>query len=368
MNHKLSYFMNVFICLLLVAGLVAVAKPALSFTEGKTIRIFVGLPPGGGHDVEARLIARSIGKYLPEKPKSVIVQNMPGAGGLLMGAHFYNRAKRDGLTWAVIGATQTGSQALATPRPNFDLTKMSMVFSHSTPAAAIVRDFLGARKAADIMKVEPSKIVVSGRTHTGPSLGDVLGLELLGIKGYKYVVGYLGSAKMALAFFSGEISYVGGTGLHHALGKSGLYRTAIEEGKAALLWQSGVVTPEGKVVRFPGTDAPTIAEVYEQVHGKAPSGTVWDAYKRMGPIIRTLNRSLALPPGVPPDRVAAVRKAFKELYSEAGYVKEWQRIFGLKLNFIPGADADRIMGELLAPAPGWDFLNNEFLPKLRGQR
>jgi hypothetical protein len=66
--------------------------------------------------------------------------------------------------------------------------------------------------------------------------------------------------------------------------------------------------------------------------------------------------------------VAAVRKAFKELYSEAGYVKEWQRIFGLKLNFIPGADADRIMGELLAPAPGWDFLNNEFLPKLRGQR
>jgi len=47
-----------------------------------------------------------------------------------------------------------------------------------------------------------------------------------------------------------------------------------------------MVTPEGKVVRSPGTDIPTFAEVYQQIHGKAPSGPAWEAYKLAGPTIR----------------------------------------------------------------------------------
>ncbi|MFQ5850748.1 MAG: hypothetical protein ACE5JU_09190 [Candidatus Binatia bacterium] len=350
-----------------VAVLLVTAKPGFSFTEGKTIRIISGLPPGGGHDVEGRMVARWIGKYLPGKPRSIIKINMPGAAGLRMTAHIYNKAKRDGLTWAVMGTTQTSRQVLAAPQP-YDLRKMRIIFSHSGPAATIVRDFLGVRKGEDIVKVDPSRIAVSGRTLTGSSLGDVLGLELLGIKGYKFIVGYLGSAKMALAFFSGEISYVGGTGLHHALGKAGLYRSAINEGKAFLLWQSGVITPEGKVIRQPGTDVPTIAEIYEKIHGKPPSGPIWEAYKLMGPILRSLNRMLIFPPGVPADRVATVREALRKLYSDPAYVKEWERIFGLKLNFIPGEEADKIARKLVEPSPGWDYVKNEFLPKLRARK
>ncbi len=356
------------IALVFSTGLhVSMPQSVHSFTEGKTIRIISGLPPGGGHDIEGRMIARWIGKYLPGKPRRIIKINMPGAGGLRMATHFYNKAKPDGLTWAVFGTTQTSSQVLASPQL-YDISKTPFLLAHSGPAATIVRDFLGARKGEDIVKVEPSKIAVSGRQLTGSSLGDVLGLELLGIRGYKFIVGYLGSAKMALAFFSGEISYVGGTGLHHALGKAGLYRSTINEGKAFLLWQSGIATPEGKIIRQPGTDVPTIAEIYKKIHGKPPSGKIWEAYKLMGPILRSINRGLVVPPGVPADRVAALREAFKKLYSEPAYVKRWEKTFGLKLNFIPGEGADKIARTLVKPSPGWDFVKNEFLPKLRARK
>jgi tripartite-type tricarboxylate transporter receptor subunit TctC len=369
MNKRSSYLVNLVIGLVFVAVLIAIAKPVLSFTQGKTIQILVGYSPGGGHDIEARLIARWIGKYLPGKPKTIIVRNMPGAGGLIEVAHFYNRAKRDGLTWAIIGTTQTSSQVLASPRPNYDLHKVPQIFSTSGSGAAIVRDFLEVRKGKDIMKVDPSKIVVSGRTLVGASfLTDVLGLELLGIKGYKYVVGYPGTAQMARAFFSGEISYVGGTGLHHVVGKAGRYYAAVQEGSAVPLWQTGVITPEGKTVRSPGTDVPTLAEIYQEVHGKSPSGQVWEAYKLTGPTVRTLNRSLSLPPGVPADRQATLRQAFKKLYADPAYIKQWEKIFGLRLDFIPGIDADKIMRSLLQPSPGWNFIKNEFIPKLKAKK
>jgi len=341
-------------------------QPALAFTGGNTIRILSGLPPGGGHDIEGRLIARWIDKYLPGKPKSIIKINMPGAAGLIMTAHFYQKAKPDGLTWSVMGTTQTAKQALEGTPDNWNLLQMPMLFTHTGPGAAIVRDFLEVKKPRDLLKIDGSKIVVSGRIMgEASSMADVLGLELLGVKGYKYVVGYPGSALMARAFFSGEVSYVGGTGLHHALGASGLYHSAIKEGRAHLLWQTGVMTPEGKVVRSPGTDVPTLAEVYQEIHGKAPSGPIWEAYKLTGPITRTLNRYVVLPPGVPQERLELLRQAFQKLYSDPEFIKDWEKIFGLKLDFIPGDGADKIVKSLLEPSPGWEFIKNEYLPKLK---
>jgi len=235
-----------------------------------------------------------------------------------------------------MGTTHTSSQVLAEPKPKYDLLKMPQLFATSGSGAAIVRDLLGIKNGADITKVDPSKIVVSGRTLTGASfLTDVLGLELLGVKDYKYVVGYPGTAQMAMAFFSGEISYVGGTGLHHVLGKAGRYHSAVKEGKAVLLWQTGVLTPEGELVRSAGTSVPSIGEIYQQIHGGKPEGKVWEAYKLTGPAARTLNRSLTLPPGVPADRVKALREAIKSLYNDPEYIQEWERIFWIETGFHP---------------------------------
>ncbi len=95
--------------------------------SGKTVRVLVGFSPGGGHDLEVRIISRHIGKYLPGKP-NVIVQNMPGASGLIMLTYLYNRTKPDGLTWGIAVTTPFLHTALGA-NVNFDLAKMRPVWS-----------------------------------------------------------------------------------------------------------------------------------------------------------------------------------------------------------------------------------------------
>ena len=104
-------------CYLLIAiglGLLfrATVSAQESFYKGKTIRIIVGAPPGGGYDTYSRLIARHIGKHIPGNP-TVIVENMPGAATLISANHVYKVAKPDGLflrpfRWRPIFATASG--------------------------------------------------------------------------------------------------------------------------------------------------------------------------------------------------------------------------------------------------------------------
>ena len=68
-----------------------------NFYQGKTIRIIVGNLPGDTHDLFARAYSRSMGKHIPGNP-AILVQNMPGAGGMIAANHVYNVAKPDGLT------------------------------------------------------------------------------------------------------------------------------------------------------------------------------------------------------------------------------------------------------------------------------
>ena len=129
---------------------------AQAFTEGKRIQILSGYSPGGGHDTEGRLIARSIGKYLPGMPTKVVKINMPGAAGLIHGAYVANKAKKDGLTWSIMGTSHLGSQALNDPKPNYDLMKMPAIFGTSGASAAIVRDFLKVRTGVELTRIDPT--------------------------------------------------------------------------------------------------------------------------------------------------------------------------------------------------------------------
>ena len=68
---------------LAAAAIPATAQTPEQFFKGKTITFYVGLSPGGGYDLNARLVAKHFGKYVPGNP-NVIVKNMPGGGGLVM--------------------------------------------------------------------------------------------------------------------------------------------------------------------------------------------------------------------------------------------------------------------------------------------
>src|ERR1700754_923622 len=82
----------------------ALAQSPADFFKDKQVTFYVGLSPGGGYDLNARLVARYIGRYIPGQPQ-VIVKNMPGVGGLLMTNYVANVSPKDGLH---IGAPQRG--------------------------------------------------------------------------------------------------------------------------------------------------------------------------------------------------------------------------------------------------------------------
>ena len=98
-----------------LAGWLTLMAPALAqdsvaeFYKGKQIRIIVPSAPGGGFDLYARYVGRHLGKHVPGNP-NVIVQNMPGAGGLAATNHVHTRASRDGLTLGVLQGPLTYAQ------------------------------------------------------------------------------------------------------------------------------------------------------------------------------------------------------------------------------------------------------------------
>lgn len=340
-------FLAVFQWAWLLAPGATMAESAESFFHGKTIRVLVGYPPGGAHDLEARVIARHIGKYIPGEPK-LIVQNMPGASGQIQLNYVYNVAPANGLSWAVVGRSQTAAQMLR-PAVKYDLRKMPTMYGAPGLALMIARSSLGAKKASDIFSVDPKKIVIGGRAADGAAtLSARLALDMSGLEGYRTVVGYAGSAKLALAFASGEINFHNTT---LASIRGGAFGGQVRDGEAVPLWQGGHLTGAGKVVRSQEIDLPIFEEVYEEKFGKAPNGVKLEAYTLMNAGLSSIVRTLVLRPGVPPERIAALTNAFEQLFKDEAFVADWERVLGVKMQMISGKEANEILKRLLTPSP-----------------
>src|SRR4026208_236053 len=138
-----------------------------NYFAGKTIRVVVGSSAGGGYDLWARLMAQHIGKHIPGNP-TVVVQNMPGAGGAVAANYIYSVAKPDGLTLASFNPALYFDQLVQRPEVKFDWAKFTWIGSpekndivHFIRADAPFKTIKDLRNAKD-----PPKC---GNTGTGNS-------------------------------------------------------------------------------------------------------------------------------------------------------------------------------------------------------
>jgi tripartite-type tricarboxylate transporter receptor subunit TctC len=106
----------------------AVAQGPKPFYEGKTIQLVVASGPGASTDIGARLVGRYLGKHIPGNP-GTIVQNMPGAGGLVAANYIFNIAKPDGLTILAITRSNYLDQMVGKPEVKFDFRKFAWIGS-----------------------------------------------------------------------------------------------------------------------------------------------------------------------------------------------------------------------------------------------
>ena len=334
---------------------------AEDWLKGKSIRIMIGYPPGGGHDLEARVMGRHLSKYLPGNP-SIIVQNMPGAGGIIQAAYVYNRAKPDGRTIGLFGGSHSTSALLQSKKDiKFNMTKMPIVWSVAAGNIDIVREFLNARKASDLFNVDPDQIIVAGRSKTGSScIKGQLALKLLEIKGYRPVCAYRGTAVVRGAMERGEVSFFNASDAH--LIGSGAFVDMHERGMVYPMWQSGVLQQDGRILRSATVkgDVPTLFEVYRERYGKDPSGDAWESWKALSLGLAKLTRTLVLPPGTPSDRIETLRKGIKQMAQDPKFVSDWERIFGQKFGpvYVSPEEATMLNKEYMSPKPWQDWLRN----------
>jgi tripartite-type tricarboxylate transporter receptor subunit TctC len=177
------------------------AEDAASFFSGKTLRIIVGLPPGGSADAYARLVQRHLAQQLPSAP-SILVQNVPGAGGMKAVAYLESLPE-DGTSLATFSPGLLTEAIATADRVKVDLRKANWIGNVSEDTRiCYLWHTTGVRNWPDLQARQ--QVVFSASAPGTAGFVDAAMLrELFGVH-LKQVNGYSGSAEMRLALEKGE--------------------------------------------------------------------------------------------------------------------------------------------------------------------
>jgi len=320
MHKKLTLLFALSIGIALIPG----TTPAASFFQGKTVRIIVGTTAGGGFDAYSRVIARHMGKHIPGNP-TVIVENMPGAGGLIAGKYLYSIAAPDGLAIGNFNSAQIMAQIFGREGVEFDARKFEWI---GVPVKSNVVCALVKKKgvtSADQWMDSKTPVKIGGM-FAGNTTSDVPRIlhEALGLP-IQLVEGYKGSAEIRLAAESGEIA--GGCWQWESIQTT--WGKAVQSGDVAIVLQAtDKPLPELPKVPLAGHLAKT-----QEAKDLIKAGITDPA---------TITRLYSLPPGTPKERVRILRKAFQETLKDPEFLAEVKKS-KLAVDPLTGEDVERII-------------------------
>jgi tripartite-type tricarboxylate transporter receptor subunit TctC len=281
----------------------AMASPAMAstFYEGKTISFVVGLAPGGGYDVYARLLARYFPRYVPGNPK-VIVENRPGAASATAATYVYRIAPKDGTVVGVTLEILPLYQKVFAERVGFDMSKVHWIGNMATMNSMIaVSDKSPVKTVSDMRKYEASlgSTGVLSLTYIVPALLN----SLHGAK-FKIVMGYRGTSEIDLAIERGELHGAGGQWTRYVSGRP----QWIASGKIMPLLQFGL--DDDPLMK----SAPQLSSLAENDRQRAIYRIISSAPR--------FARAMWVAPEVPADRVDILRKAFAQALKDPGFLAD----------------------------------------------
>lgn len=318
--------------LLIAASAAAVHAAEEDFYKDKVVRIIVGVSPGGGYDTYARTIARHIGKHIPGNP-TIIVENRPGAGSLRSANHLYRNTKPDGLTIGHFIGGLFLQQLLGKPGVLFDARKFEFI-------GVPVQDdtYLGIHRDTGITNLEEwmaAKTPVKfGGIAPGVASDDLPKVlkETLGLP-LELISGYPGTARVRLAFRSGEIQ---GATLAWQSFKS-TWRTELDE---------GLITIVLGATHEPHPELPNVPVALDLVEN--------DEDRQLLRAVILVNRSIirpfVLPPGTPKERVAVLREAFMATLRDPEFLADAAKA-RLELNPLGGEEVAQNVAEVFELRP-----------------
>lgn len=279
----------------------AVAQSPEQFYKGKTITIVLGHPPGGSYDLYARLAADHMKRFIPGNP-NIIVQHRPGGGGVAAVRWFYAQAARDGTAMGLFPETIGHTQLLRPEAGKWKLEEMTYIGSLTPSNAAFVVRKNAPTTKAEAMRKTPVTVACTGvnsQSYQYPS-----SLKQLG--GFKFIIvcGYPGSAEVMLAIHRGEADMFSGSWhVWRATQQAGL-----KDGSLIPVIQGGLKRtrdlPNVPLMQELVTDART-KKIIEFISAGSAIG-----------------RALIAPPGVPADRIAALRTAFDKVVQDKAFLAD----------------------------------------------
>src|SRR3954466_15210763 len=273
----------------------AQAQATGDFFAGKQISLLIGTTPGGGYDAYARALSRFIGRHIPGNP-AIIVKNMPGAGGLALANHLYNRAPKDG---SEIATVQNGLPFeklfyMLSPGGNnalFDSTKFGWIGSMTqTVFVTVTWHAYAVKTLQDAMEKE---VVLGASTTSADSyVLAMLSNNLLGTK-FKVVHGYAGATEVSLAVESGEIE-----------GEAGKDWTTLTSTKPQWIRDKriNIIVQMGLRPHADIKSVPMAIELARNPDDRRVVEIVFAKFGMSGPFLA--------PPGLPPERIDLLRRAF----------------------------------------------------------
>lgn len=311
----------------LVARLdIAWAQPALA---GKAVVILVGYPPGSGYDRFARLVSRHLPRYLPGAP-SVMVQNMPGAGGIVMANHLYHVTRPDGLTIGVINPVLVIAQLAGVREFRVDMRRWQWIGALTTETVVFtIRSDLPYRHVLELRNASPPLVV--GATSPGNNSHDYpLALKAFLRLNLRIISGYPGTPDVLLGIERGEVD-------GYAATWSSLI-PHIQRGLLRPLVRTASASREPRVLALPLDEELVTTELARSV------------LRLRSEVLKT-GRPFIAPPGAPAETVRIYREAFVRLSQDAAYRTEAERL-GFEPSYAPAEEVLRAMREVLAAPPG----------------
>jgi len=273
---------------------------AAPYYEGKVMKIIVGVSPGGGYDIMARILARHLPRYIPGKP-TIIVENMVGASTMIAANYVYNVAKPDGLTMATVFNSVPVAQLLKAQGMKFDMTKFSWVGGTGPEAYLLVlRTDLPYKTFEDLLKSKETLVLgstgVADATYVFPTLLRVY--AGLNVK----IAFYPASPEVMLAVERKEVD-----------GRAGSY------GSLKPFIERGLVRPMVRNrVSQPGVENLAVDVNFATDKMGATVMAMYSSGNQIG-------RLYIAPPGTPVDLLNILRKAFAEAGKDPEFMKDIEK-------------------------------------------
>jgi tripartite-type tricarboxylate transporter receptor subunit TctC len=309
----------------------AAAQPSVEqFYKGKSIELIIGYPPAGSNDTYARALARHMGKHIPGRP-NVIPKNMPGAGSFLAVNNVYTVAPKDGTVLAIGAPTTALDEVLGTKGVRFKTAELGWVGRIDSLINIVFMWHTSKVKTfADAQKYE-STLSGTGKGSTVSIYPTVMN-NVFGTK-FKLIMGYKGSSEAQLAVERGEVE-----------GHSTSW-TAVKVGHPDWYPSKTIsILVQFALKKHPELpDVPTVVELARNDEERQILRAVMNATE--------IGTAFFTTPGVPADRVTALRRAFDATVKDPEFLADAQRT-KLTVGPLAGEELQKLVTEVsdLPPA------------------